>query len=129
MIGGYDVLLPGLVLPDDMDVLLRASRAAWPSAMVESGDGQTLLTVGEALRVRWPISGEVFIYKTRGAYASWTASGLTDENANEMVAITLEQDCIAFVVSDAAAPTSTMVDEMIEAVKENRWLALARSAA
>jgi hypothetical protein len=46
MIGGHDVSVDGPVLSDDMDVLLRSARAAWPQALVESGDGRTLVSIG-----------------------------------------------------------------------------------
>ncbi len=93
--------------------------------MVESSDGTVLLPVGTALRQRWPVPSEVFIYKTRAAYESWTALGLTDENADEMVAVTVEPDCTSFVVSKPDAPSGAIVDEMIEAVMSNRRFALA----
>jgi len=120
MIGGHDVSLTGPVLRDDMEVLLRAARAAWPSAVLESGDGETQMPIGEAIRHQTAMPSEVFLYKNRGAYESWTASGLTEENAEEMVAITAETDCLSFVLNDPAASTGSIVTEMIEAVRENR---------
>jgi hypothetical protein len=68
---------------------------------------------------------EVFIYEHRAAYDSWTASGLTEANAHQMISVALESDGIAFVVNDAEAPTVTLVGELMDAVKNNRWLALA----
>lgn len=129
MIGGHDVSLLGTVHPGDADVLLRASRAAWPKSVVESGDGSIVVPVGQALRLQWPVPSEVFVYETHAAYESWTASGLTTENATHMVAITIENDCISFVVNAATGPTTSLVEEMIQALKENRWLALAQPVA
>ena len=129
MIGGVDIAFTGTVLDGDIDVLLRAARAVWPAAFVESGDGSFAAPVGKTFRVQWPVPSEAFIYESRAAYESWTGSGLTDENANKMVAFTIEADCISFVVNDEGGATAAIVRDMIESVRENRWLALAAPAA
>jgi hypothetical protein len=120
VIGGHDLGLPGATSTHDPDVLLRCARVAWPKAVVESGDATALLPIGEALRSKWQVPTEVFIYATRDAYESWTTSGLTPENADKMVSLTFEADWISFVVSDARAETGAMVNAMIEAVGANR---------
>jgi hypothetical protein len=125
MIGGVDIAFTGTVLNGDIDVLLRAARAAWPRAFVETGDGSFAAPVGDTFRVQWPVPSEVFIYESRAAYESWTASGLTDDNARKMVALTLEADCISFVVNEEGGATAAIARDMIESVRENRWLALA----
>jgi hypothetical protein len=129
MIGGVDIPFTGTVLDGDVDVLLRAARAAWPHAFVESGDGTFAEPIGRAVRVRWSAPAEMFVYESPEAYASWTASGLTEENADKMVAVTLEADCISFVVNDEGGTTGAIVRDMVESVRENRWLALAAPAA
>lgn len=125
MIGGHDIFAPGRVFPEDIDVLLRAFRVIWPSGVVESGDGEFVLSIADALRRSWPIPSELFIYESDAAYKSWTASGLTDENADAMISVTLEDDGIAFVVDDAEAPTGAMLKDVMSAVSANRrrWAA------
>ncbi len=125
MIGGVDIPLSGSVLACDMDILLRGARAAWPNAVVENGVGTVVAPIDAALRIRWSIPFEAFIYEDRAAYRSWTECGLTHENAHQMVSISVESDCISFVVSDLAAPSASIVDGMVEGVERNRWLARA----
>jgi hypothetical protein len=125
MIGGVDIALPGPVLAGDMDVLLRAARAEWPRAVVEDGDGTIVVQIGDALRRPWDVPCEVFIYEDREAYESWTAHGLTEQNANTIVSVMVERDCISFVVGDSIGPTASIVAQTIYAVRNNRWLALA----
>lgn len=123
MIGGVDFPLSGPVVADDMDVLLRGARAEWPEAVVEDGAGNFVVVIDAALRMRWSIPSEAFIYENRAAYESWTACGLTHQNAHQMVSVSLESDCISFVVSDLAAPSASIVAGMVEGVEKNRWLA------
>jgi len=118
MINGHDVEVEMPVDSVAIDVLLRTVRAAWPHAVVENGGGNTC-TIGDAIRLRWILPTELFIYETRDAYESWTASGLTDENGDKLMALTLESDCISFVVSAQTAPSAQIVDVVIEAIKMN----------
>jgi hypothetical protein len=75
--------------------------------------------------MEWPTPSEAFIYESHAAYESWTASGLTHANADKMLAVTLEHDCISFVVNDRLGTTAAIVGDMMDSVRENRWLALA----
>lgn len=61
MIGGVDIAFTGTVLDGDMDVLLRAARAAWPRAFVETGDASFAAPVGDTFRVQWPVPTEAFV--------------------------------------------------------------------
>ena len=122
MIGGVDLAFPGAVLEGDLDAILRATRASWPRAFVESSDGSFAAPVEEALRRWWPIESEIFVYDSREAYESWTASGLTDENAEKMIAITVDAEYIAFVVSSERGATAAMARELMESVRYKRWL-------
>ncbi len=119
MIGGYDTVLPGLVLGEDLDFLLRATRAAWPQAVVES-DGGTVSKIGDALRLRWDAPCEFFIYEHRAAYESWAAHGLTDENANTIITVMVEPDCVSFVADVATGPAAAVVREALESLEKNR---------
>jgi hypothetical protein len=125
MIGGVDTALVGPVLGGDLDVLLRAARAVWPLAIVESDDGTVVKKIGEALRLRWDAPCEFFIYENRAAYESWSAHGLTDGSANKIVTVMVEPDCISFVVGDDDGPTASIVRETVDALTKNRWFALA----
>ena len=113
------------MLDGDVDLILRAARAAWPCGFVETGDGSFKANVGAAFRKAWAVPSELFIYEDFAAYDSWTAHGLTDDNATKMVAVTFDADCISFVVNDKGGPTAATVAAIIDAIRENRWRWLA----
>lgn len=46
-----------------------------------------------------------------------------------MLAVTLDTDCISFVVNEEGGATAAIVRDMIDSVRQNRWLALAAPAA
>ena len=126
ILGGFDIELAGAVIAgNDMNVVLRSLRGAWPQAIVETSDGTSVITIATAITQRWSAPCEVFIYEHRASYESWTANGLTVENANEMIAVAVESDGMSFVVNDPNAPTVILVRELMDAVTQNRWLALA----
>ena len=129
MIGGIDIMFEGRVAPDDFDVILRIARAFWSSAFVESGDGTIAVGIGAALRTPWAIPCELFLYENRAAYASWTADGLTDQNADQLISVSVEEDCISFVVSGEKTPSHELAAAIIDALRRNRWLALAPARA
>ena len=120
MIGGFDRILGGETSEYEIDRILRLVGVFWPRCVVESGEGSRVAEGSDAAARGWSIPCEIFIYESRDAFASWTAHGLTDDNAAKMVAITVEPDAMSFVVNAEESETARLVSVVIEAVRELR---------
>jgi hypothetical protein len=113
-ISGVDVELLGNPSRDDIDLLIRAARAVWPKCIIE--EDRKVYTCRQAIHRHWPIPCEMFIYKTMDTLKSWTESGLTELNANELLSVQVQKDGMFFVVnSKGSAPFS-----IIEALRTCR---------
>jgi hypothetical protein len=120
MIGGFDIELLGRTSAEDIDLALRALRAVWPVGVVENGDGDLVMPLKGAAGRTWRIPCELFVYADHTSYASWTELGLTDENAAEMIAITVTPDGIFFVVNEPRSASHLLATHLIDAIRNHR---------
>lgn len=128
MIGGFDIAMLGAAASEDVDVLLRSTRAAWPHGVLESADGDFVAALGAALNRHWTSPNEFFVYDHPDAYESWTEFGLTDENADRMISVTVEADGVFFVVHEQGSKTHALVEDLMRALQQHRAVFERRAA-
>lgn len=116
-IGGVDLVLPGAPTHRDFKTLLRALQERWPDAIVEA---DVILPVENAIEHDWGLQEDLFLFENQAAYASWTAHGMTNDNEDQLIAVTFHRDVIIFVVSDADTPSYEVVQELMAAVRRTR---------
>jgi hypothetical protein len=129
VIGGFDLQLSGPTDVEDIDVLLHVVRARWRTAVVETGSGDRVMKIGQAMRTGWPIPGELFLYESDDAWRQWTELGLTEDHAARMISVSVEPDAIYFVVNAPTSASATLVANIIAALSHHRRVSFARSAA
>ena len=120
MMGGLDIQELGPVSREDVDLLLRRVRIQWPDAILETADGASTLSLGDALKEPMVIPCEFFLYETHDAYEAWTRDGYTEEYRSSMVSVFVEADCIAFVVDAPDSQSHELVLQALEAIRTNR---------
>ena len=120
MIGGDDIVLSGASSVEDIDMILRLLRHAWPSAIFEGVFPDATDPV--VLTQPFPAQAmkEVFAYRNPDSFASWKRAGRTEENAGSVVFVTIAIDEIAFVVDGQEGPTGVLVQDIITALTERR---------
>jgi len=120
MIGGYDIQEIGHVSGEDVDLFLRSVRTQWPDGVVETADGTSTMSIREGLRIHWNPPCEFFLYESRASYEAWTRDGFTEEYSASMVSVSVEPDCIAFVVNMPDSRSHNLVVQSIDAIRRNR---------
>ena len=125
MIGGDDLLVEGPTTMSDVDLALRMLMRKWREAVIEDDRGRVHMSSDPDL---WPLPriNELFVYRDQASFDSWKSEGLTDENAEAVVWISIQTDAISFVMNDRESPTGRVVQEVTEAITRNRrWLGYA----
>src|SRR4051794_17965669 len=118
MIGGFDRTLVGRSSRDDIGLMFRLISERWPDFVVELADGSAVLDGRDDALRTLSVPSEFFVYESKGSYDSWTARGLTQENAERMISVTVERDAISFVVNAADSETARQVSVLIRAIQE-----------
>ncbi len=117
MIGGYDCYIFGSVSAPDMEFILRALHERWPKGtmVVEPSGSRPLVNRSRPARV-----ANTSVYRTPEDESSWDRDGMTIDNAEGVVLVYPESNCIAFVVSGENTPSGKIVKDIISNLQRHR---------
>lgn len=119
-IGGFDISMSANIIHQDVDVLLRLARIAWPNGVIDIEDYSVPLAT--APKMRWPIPCELFIYKSSKAQEIANEEGITPRCKKDIICVYIHRDGIDFVVCAKNSATASLVKDIITAIKENQRL-------
>lgn len=140
-IGGKDLIILREKQRGDVNLAMRAIAKHWPNAFVEYLEYITREITKIAIYaplVKTPLewrqaehmdyvfnpvpehATEVFIYYDKAAQESWEANGLTEDNADKMIFLTFESDCIACVVKEDPSNTSQIIEDIRAELTRNK---------
>lgn len=139
-IGGKDINILRQKQHGDVNIVMKAIAKSWPNAFVEytqitrEPNKLSTYTLIEKKPLKWekseymdyifnPIpeqATEVFIYYDKAAQESWEADGLTEDNADKMIFLTFEDDCIACVIKEDPSNTSQIIEDIKEELTRNQ---------
>lgn len=120
MIGGTDIIIPGLTTRFDVAFIIRGVRQFWRKAVVESPHLSCPMVVDEPNLYPIPRMDECFIYSSRAAFESWERAGRTDQNADHLIYLVLESDAICLTIDNTTSKTSKIVQEVVEGLEHHR---------
>ena len=122
MMGGDDLVLEGAPRGDELDLTVRWLRWQWCHAVVDV-PGQEPLPISSEVLFPLTAATEAFIYRDRASFESWQQEGLTDWNADAVIWVALNEDCVSFVMNHRDSVSGRLVRGIIENLRQNRWQA------
>ena len=120
MIGGIDLYLKGRTHYNDADLIVRFIRWYWKKAIIDVPGVYNPTPIWNPGLFPVKKGDEFFIYANLDAYESWTEHGRTTKNANDLIFIIVESDCISFVVDNSISGTFFLVKELRKSIRRNR---------
>src|SRR5438067_1808745 len=113
MIGGTDIVIPGVGDSATLDACARIVQRRWPHARFEDAEtGERYASCGDI-----PFSRvcELFVYRDDKAAAAWDAD-CPDSPANSMLSLILSPEQITAVLDDPNTPEMHAILESIRTV-------------
>jgi hypothetical protein len=109
-VGGEDLILEGPVARGDTEYLIESLKGEWPNHFVEE---------------EWPpmypnFLREVFVYRDKNMKTSWDVYGRTPDNADALVTILVEDDCISMVVDQKSSPIGKRAQAILDELHRRR---------
>jgi len=109
-IGGSDTVIDGAPALGEGRFIVTWLKSKWPALLVEDVDADAPVahdapSVGQM--------AEFFVYESRKAFETWTASGRTDQNDDSMIHVLLGDTSTTLVHSRASTLAKSLRDAIV----------------
>jgi hypothetical protein len=116
MIGGYDIIVPFGVEPDEVGLILKEVLRFWPSAWYEDSEGSV---AGPVPSISTPCT-EFFLYRDEESKRRIDMEGVTEDLSPRLIYAMTNRTGMTFVVDAPGTETSKIVESIVADLQRSR---------